>query len=72
MIDAEVALKALSAICHAGVISAQRQRSEAGLAAIVPDGAAQLLRPLQTLQLSVTQLTIHDLIPLALCGDTSW
>ncbi|XP_039663512.1 uncharacterized protein LOC120563421 [Perca fluviatilis] len=71
MIDAEVALEALSVICHAGVISAQRQRSEAGLAAIVPDVAAQLLRPLQTLQLSVTQLTIHDLIPLALCGDTS-
>ncbi|TDH09858.1 hypothetical protein EPR50_G00091760 [Perca flavescens] len=71
MIGSEVVLEALSEICHAGVTSAQRRRSQAGLTGDVPDGAARLLRPLQTLQLSVTELTIHDLIPLTLCGDTS-
>ncbi|XP_031135658.1 uncharacterized protein LOC116036290 [Sander lucioperca] len=71
MFDTDVVLEALSAICHDGVTSAQRRRSEDGPTGSVPDGAAQLLHPLQMLQMSMTEPTIHDLIPIALCGDTT-
>ncbi|XP_042351647.1 uncharacterized protein LOC121949883 [Plectropomus leopardus] len=63
MIDTEVVLEALSVLCKDGVSCAQRQRLEDGLpTADILEGVAKVHLPIQ-------ELSIKDLIPIALCGD---
>ncbi|XP_049429024.1 uncharacterized protein LOC125886760 [Epinephelus fuscoguttatus] len=62
MIDTEVVLEALNALCNDAVASVHRQRAEDGSLTADTSGAAAQL------QESMRELSIQDLIPITLCG----
>ncbi|XP_049429025.1 uncharacterized protein LOC125886761 [Epinephelus fuscoguttatus] len=62
MINTEVVLEALNALCNDAVASVHRQRAEDGSLTADTSGAAAQL------QESMRELSIQDLIPITLCG----